>query len=672
MASFDSSSTFQSFHSFLPGILSVLPSEWRGTTFKNSNLLGREEFSKRLLSLIQLKKNEQEQEIENHSQIDSQIDSKGVITTNDLISLGNAEDYLRVSSNISCILESYLACKYSMNISQIFTFASNNLSILSVILTSETKVHLFIDENIPSPFNLQHLELIKLFSNNFIIHHSFPTLQEPNDIILSTEFSTSNVFELDFIDGIIGNSTLYIRNISRIIPSKILVIRKRLGTPMTTPKAEQLLRQYANLLPSESFTYTVDELNEFLVHLQVLSGTEINLSSLPQCYIAGLPALCSLWITLISQGGANVVMASTAYGGSSELVDIITKKSLLFKKHTFDITGNNIVLNAIQSTLSTLIEQHTQQDSEPLLPYTVVFVEIPTNPDMKVPPIRELAELTSNYQIKTGKKVMLLIDTTFAPGSRILSSIEHAYPNLIFMVFISMSKSVSRGLTTAGTLVSSVSEESRRLLELIRITNQLFDTAAKEDQLKRLIANHKGVEERCFNAYQVARYFGTLLQNTVKEYCEGYEMLLAFVTEEQALQEGYTTSTFSFNLPSIAFSKHFKQQATENIEETEEIKEQRIYEINTKLAQHFVDLLCEDMTIIKPCVSFGQDNSLIYATVPATSTQGAIKLEDKEKQAVGGVQLTRLSFPPSINMERVEELIKQSLNKCYEENWWEE
>ena len=39
----------------------------------------------------------------------------------------------------------------------------------------------------------------------------------------------------------------------------------------------------------------------------------------------------------------------------------------------------------------------------------------------------------------------------------------------------------------------------------------------------------------------------------------------------------------------------------------------------------------------------------MYCTVPATSTQGAVKAEDKAKQAVGGVQLVRLSFPPALD-----------------------
>ena len=79
-------------------------------------------------------------------------------------------------------------------------------------------------------------------------------------------------------------------------------------------------------------------------------------------------------------------------------------------------------------------------------------------------------------------------------------------------------------------------------------------------------------------------------------------MTLAFVTPEQA-PVGFHTSTFSFNLPSFP-------NAGEGV--------------NEALAQKFVDLL-QVHDAFKPCVSFGQDNGLVYATVPATSTQGATK-----------------------------------------------
>ena len=65
------------------------------------------------------------------------------------------------------------------------------------------------------------------------------------------------------------------------------------------------------------------------------------------------------------------------------------------------------------------------------------------------------------------------------------------------------------------------------------------------------------------------------------------------------------------------------------------------------------------------CVSFGQDNSLVYCTVPATSTQGAIAAEDKAKQAVGGVQLVRLSFPPTIDVAAVQARVEMAVAAAY-------
>ena len=52
------------------------------------------------------------------------------------------------------------------------------------------------------------------------------------------------------------------------------------------------------------------------------------------------------------------------------------------------------------------------------------------------------------------RKLYLFIDTTFAPSSKIFSRIKESAPELNTLVFISLSKSVSRGLTKAGTVIS--------------------------------------------------------------------------------------------------------------------------------------------------------------------------------------------------------------------------
>lgn len=222
-----------------------------------------------------------------------------------------------------------------------------------------------------------------------------------------------------------------------------------------------------------------------------------------------------------------------------------------------------------------------------------------------------------------------------------MSKLRDLAPELPTMVFISMSKSVSRGKTTAGTVIANHTEASQRLRQRVVDVASCLDTVAKPDQLWRLVDNHTGVEARCKDAYSVASSVGHALQEAVLK-ATGHELLLAFVKPEHA-SIGFTSSTFSFNLPRPADSTDAEAAA---------------------LAQRFVDELTKDKQF-KPCVSFGQDNGRVYATVPATSTQGAIKAEDKAKQAVGGVQLVRLSFPPSLDTEAASEIVSRAVAAVY-------
>jgi len=161
--------------------------------------------------------------------------------------------------------------------------------------------------------------------------------------------------------------------------------------------------------------------------------------------------------------------------------------------------------------------------------------------------------------------------------------------------------------------------------------------------MRLLVDNHARVAARCQQAYSVAATAGDRLCQAVR-HSSGSDMSLAFVNPEQAAL-GFTTSTFSFNLPA-------PRGATA--------------EVLDGLAQRFVDLLCVHPHF-KPCVSFGQDNGLVYATVPATSTQGAIEAKDKAKQAVGGVQLVRLSFPPTSTWKPCAASYQTAVPRCISE-----
>ena len=205
----------------------------------------------------------------------------------------------------------------------------------------------------------------------------------------------------------------------------------------------------------------------------------------------------------------------------------------------------------------------------------------------------------------------------------------------------SLSKSVSRGLTCAGCIVGNKS--ASKVMAKIAEVREALDTQADIFQSNILCENHEGVEERVKDAYALAARVGNVLTSVVKEVT-GVDMPLNFVTPKNA-EAGFTSSTFSFNLPPPPSASAQRLAA---------------------LAQDFVDVLQEDKVNFKPCVSFGQDNKLVYLTVPATSTQGAIKEEDKAKQAKGGVQLTRFSFPVSVgDVETVEEGIRKGVRAVY-------
>eukprot|EP00164_Ancoracysta_twista_P004647 GFYU01006278.1.p1 GENE.GFYU01006278.1~~GFYU01006278.1.p1 ORF type:complete len:627 (+),score=239.37 GFYU01006278.1:150-2030(+) len=600
--------------SALKQIIPAIPKEWRGTTFNNSNLLGREGFSERLSNLIV-----------------KQEKAGKAISTKDLEGVGNAEDYLRVATNISVTLELALAREKGYDVSQVFTFGSSTFPYIAVLMTSKCPVHVFTGDD-ANPFTAQQLDHLKLLGNELVIH-SGPATKQGDHIVLAHE---SAVKDASVVHGIVAFDVLYITNPTKVAPADILVVRKRMATPVTTPVAEAMLKKLAGM-PADPIEKPTDKaVASFYAHLQEMSGTAVNTTYNPEIFTAGLPAICSVWVSLIEQGGADLLMCSTCYGGSSQLTDVVANRAGRLTKHTFHIQGNASIMTSIKMELNKL-----KENPEKLLPITVLFVEIPTNPDMKVPDVLETASLLKQYKKDTGKEVLLMVDTTFAPASRVMEKIKQADSELPVMVFVSMSKSVSRGLTTAGGIVANHTGFAQTLMAGVSKAAKLLDTNAKDDQMLRLTQNHEGVEDRCQRAYDIAVKVGHTLTEAVKKATHN-SMPLAFVSACNA-KVGFTSSTFSFNLPA-------PEGATEEEKEA--------------LAQKFVDLLTAHKEF-KPCVSFGQDNGLVYATVPATSTQGAIKAEDKAKQAVGGVQLVRLSFPPTVDQAAVDKIISEAVESVY-------
>ena len=500
----------------LPKLLEAVPGEWRGTTFKNHNLLGRRQFAENMAELINTDKE---------------------YTEEDMVAVGNAEDYLRVASNVSTTLELSLARVRGLEVDQVWSFASTRMPVLSVLLTAgNTPVTLYTGDT-PAIFTPPQADLLVMLGVNLTQETGQPQAS-PDSIVLALDSAGGQG-----ADGVVAGNVLYIMNADKIKGAEILIIRKRMSTPVTTPVAIAMMQDLCGLPDTGSLPEpSQSDLHAFYAHLQTMSGTEANPACQPAVFTAGLSALCSMYLALLKQGGCNLLMCSTAYGGSSQLTDLISSRAPKFSKSTFDIQGDADIGQSIKSSLDALAK-----DAAALLPTTVLFVEIPTNPDMKVPNMDDVGKFVSAYKAATGKRVILCIDSTFAPSSKVMSKVKAMDPELPCFAFISMSKSVSQGETTAGALVANHTPEAVALLANIRDCAVMMDTAAKPDQLHFLCKRHAGTEERCAEAYQVAKAVGDALQTAVEKNT-GREMPLAFVREEHA-KIGFTSSTFSFNLP---------------------------------------------------------------------------------------------------------------------------
>ena len=306
-------------------LLSEMPEEWLGTTFRNTHLLGREGFSANLKALLATKAR----------------DAESTITKAELMALGEAEDYLRVATNVSTTLEALLAFERGLDPARVFSFASGTMPIIAVCLTTESQVHL-LHGSVAPVLTASHLKQLALLGGRLSCHAGPPPPQRPDGIVLCIEAAT--LAPAWAVDGVIGESLLYISEGSRIDPAQILLIRKRLATPATTPSAVAQLRHLAGLPHDAEHAEALApppaaEIDALHAHLQALCGTPLDVACRPALFTAGLPALGALWSALAARGGADVVMCSTAYGGSSQVTDLLAARvpCARLRKHTFDI-----------------------------------------------------------------------------------------------------------------------------------------------------------------------------------------------------------------------------------------------------------------------------------------------------------------------------------------------
>jgi hypothetical protein len=252
------------------------------------------------------------------------------------------------------------------------------------------------------------------------------------------------------------------------------------------------------------------------------------------------------------------------------------------------------------------------------IPY--IIAEIPTNPRVEVPELEKLkAVLSKTRQTPTGELAIdpvFILDQTFCPNVQFLSK-EGIFSSIRSISYVSGSKFPSGGKCTAGYCVAN--EKAEDLMPAIEKHFKLCDNEATDLQVEILAEQLPSMTKRIADAYINTREFVNFIKKELPE------AKINFVPDD-VVEQGFTPSVFSLDLPTKG--------------NTDEERETYKRTLNQKLIDMMISEIPNES---KHCVSYGQLKGC-YWTIPATSTQGTTKEEDKD-------YIARVSVSPNLDLE---------------------
>jgi len=217
-----------------------------------------------------------------------------------------------------------------------------------------------------------------------------------------------------------------------------------------------------------------------------------------------------------------------------------------------------------------------------------------------------------------------MVDQTFCPNVKLLQQ-ESELSAVKTISFSSASKFPSGGRCIGG--YCSANTVAKALLPLISSHLDLSDNTANTHQLHTLAENMPSMPKRIVKAYQKTREFIHTIQKLLPQ------SKIFYVTDEIA-QQGFMPSVFSLDLPAKGDTEHARHENQK--------------EMNKKLIDFIIKAHPQ---AAKNCVSYGQLKGS-YWTIPATSTQGTTKEDDKD-------YVVRVALSPDVDVTALSKTFKQ-------------
>lgn len=546
--------------------------------------------------------------------------------TSALSDLPTAFDYIRLGHPLSSVLEWAIAKMHNLKPEQVISFSSQTMPVLAVLrknLFAHRNTQILYTGELPSHFDFQALEHV--YGYNFELKQVENADQIPDfegsSLFISQEDKIGQAKlspAIDFFVNLhpeLGSIILVNTSDNESYISEIQHVRRRETIAMTPADSHSALQRLIGLTPSVQLKREV-EMNKASVvkSVQDITATKSNVL-LGSC---GLSVQYAIMMGLINDAfqkhpgkKIKIIVPPNCYGGTNDQARRVVAAVENVDVLDLPVDRDN---DMVQST-DQVLDKVAQEDA---VPY--IIAEIPTNPRVEVPDLGKLREALSKVRkTPSGENAIdpvFILDQTFCPDVQFLSE-DSIFSSIRTISYVSGSKFPSGGKCTAGYCVAN--EKAENLMPVIEKHFQLCDNHATDLQVEILAEQLPSMNQRIADAYKNTREFVNFIRRELPE------AKINFVPDD-VVEQGFTPSVFSLDLPTKG--------------NTDEERETHKRALNQKLITMMITQIPES----KHCVSYGQLKGC-YWTIPATSTQGTTKEEDKD-------YIARVSVSPDLDLER--------------------
>ncbi|MEP1033316.1 cystathionine beta-synthase [Ekhidna sp.] len=553
--------------------------------------------------------------------------------TSALTELPTSYDYIRLGHPLSSTLEWAIAKLNDLHPDNVISFSSKMAPILAILrMNLFDKKNTLITYSGQLPLNFDTDLVRKVYGYTFdlkevknadeipevadsVIFISQQDLKEPISFPSSADFMINLHDSLGSIVMVKGKENKkYISEIQHVRRRETIAM-----TPADCLKAIQLLlgtgSNHNEKSQGDSKKIVIDTIQE-------ITGTKTK----PLLGSSGLSVQYAIMMGLIDDAlekhpgkEVKIVVPPNCYGGTNDqarrvaaCIDNVEVVDLL-------VDGDNDMVRSI----NTVLDKVANEDAVPF-----IIAEIPTNPRVEVPNLKELKEVLDMKRRTKNDEMAIdpvfILDQTFCPNIQFLS-VGGILSSIRSISYVSGSKFPSGGKCTAGYCVAN--QKAEVLMKKIDQHLQLCDNEATDLQVEILAEQLPSMNQRIHDAYKNTRQF----VNYIKEKLPAAK--INFVSEELA-QEGFTPSVFSLDLPTKGSTD----------------KERESYK--RALNDQLINLMISEIpSESKYCVSYGQLKGC-YWTIPATSTQGTTKEDDKD-------YIARVAVSPNMDIQRHKEVFSK-------------